>query len=191
MSEASDPWGEPLPDWDESARPVPPAFPEATPHDLAAGEHLRAVHDMFRGGLVTVGAVVDRVVGGEAGVGEARAAIHELGLAEAYQQLGSYCGQLCSAVQTHHGLEDAVLYPALRAADAELRPSLDRLALEHEVIHDVLVRLDATLVALVSEPARVDRLAAEFRQLRRLLESHFLYEEQAIGTALGVHRVMG
>ena len=179
-----------LPDWNDDERPAPPAFPDATPYEQAAGDHLRAIHEMFRRGLATVGAIVDRVVTGDAGVGEARAAIHDLGLAAAYQQLGSYCGQICSAVRTHHGIEDAFLYPQLRDADAALGLALDRLTLEHEVIHAVLVRLDGTLVELATEPGRADRLAAEFRRLRRLLESHFDYEEQAIGTALGVHRVM-
>lgn len=179
-----------LPEWDdESLRPDPPAYADATARDRAAGEHLRAIHDMYRRGLEAVGDVVDRVVDGRAGAGELRAAIHGLGLQEAYQALGSYCGQLCSAVRTHHSIEDRYLYPALRDADDALHAALDRLTHEHEVIHEVLVRLDRSVVAVMAEPSSAPGLAAEFRHLRVLLESHFAYEEAAIGTALGVHRI--
>jgi hypothetical protein len=179
-----------LPTWaDESLRPAPAAYPSATAYERASGAHLRAIHDMYRRGLQQVGEVVDAVAAGTADPGEARAAIHGLGLAQAYQALGSYCGQICSAVTAHHGIEDRFLYPALRAADADLLPALDRLAHEHEVIHQVLIRLDRTVVELAADPAQLPRLVTEFRHLRALLESHFDYEEAAIGTALGVHRI--
>ena len=181
---------EELPQWeDESRRPAPPSYPTATAYEKAAGEHLRAIHDMYRDGLAQVGDLVDRVAEGEAGPGEARAAIHALGLTEAYQVLGSYCGQICSAVTTHHTIKDRFLYPPLRSADDELGPALDRLAHEHEVIHQVLARLDRSVVAVTEDPGAAGRLVTEFRHLRRLLESHFAYEESAIGTALGVHRI--
>ncbi len=179
-----------MPVWeDESLRPAPPAYDEATAYERMAGEHLRAVHDMYRRGLETVSQVVDQVVDGRAGPEELRAAIHGLGLHEAYQLLGSYCGQICSAVRAHHGIEDRFLYPALREADGALHAALDRLTHEHEVIHEVLVALDRSVVEVMGAPDAAPRLAREFRHLRGLLESHFSYEEAAIGTALGVHRI--
>ena len=48
-------------------------------------------------------------------LGEARSGIHALGAP--VRTAGSWCGQLCRAVEQHHRIEDAVLYPALRAAD--------------------------------------------------------------------------
>lgn len=184
---------EELPTWDEAARPVPPEYPEAGPGQQLAGEHLRAVHEMYRGGLETVAAVVAAVVDGTAPVGQARAALHGLGLTEQYQRLGSFCGQICQAVRAHHAIEDTHLYPPLRAADDRLGPVLDRLDEEHVVVHDLLERLDASLVALAGAPSdltRLRRVVEEFRRLRELLLSHFTYEEDAIGTALGVHHVM-
>jgi hypothetical protein len=182
-----------LPGWDESQRPAPPSYPTATAGDLRAGDHLVAVHDMFRQGLASVAEVVARVVEGRAGVGEARAAVHALGLTETYQQLGSWCGQVCRAVTHHHQIEDAWVYPPLRSVDAGLHDVLDRLTHEHEVVHAVLERVDDTLVALAragdDDASAVDRLGREFTHLHALLLSHFRYEEDAIGTALGVHRI--
>ncbi|MEZ5093076.1 hemerythrin domain-containing protein [Nocardioides sp.] len=189
-----------LPRWaDESLRPPPVDYPAATAADHASGEHLRAIHDMYRRGLAQVGDLVELVAAGDADPAEARAALHGLGLTEAYQTLGSYCGQICSAVQTHHGIEDRFLYPPLRDADDALSATLDRLTHEHEVIHAVLVRLDGSVVRLArsadpgsgaaATPEAGAALVREFRHLRALLESHFRYEEDAIGTALGVHRI--
>lgn len=179
-----------LPEWDdERLRPLAPAYPDATAYDEMAGAHLRGIHDMYRRGLAAIGLIVDRVVAGDAAPGEARAAVHQLGLDRAYQQLGSYCGQLCTALRTHHMIEDVALYPQLRAAEQTLHATLDRLTHEHEVIHEVLERLDASLVAAVRDPAQLAGLATTYRHLRRLLESHFDYEEEAIGTALGVHGI--
>ncbi len=132
----------PLPLWDdEELRPHPVAYAGATAADRSAGEHLRAIHDMYRRGLAQVGDLIELVAAGEADPGAAREALHGLGLTEAYQTLGSSCGQICQAVTAHHGIEDRFLYPPLRAADAALTATLDRLGHEHEVIHAVLERI--------------------------------------------------
>ncbi len=188
-----------LPGWDEAARPHGAGYPDATPVEVARGDHLRQVHDMYRRGLAQVGDVLDQVKSGQLSVGEARGAVHALGVRVTFEQLGTFCGQLCQSVETHHGIEDAHLYPALRASDPALDPVLDRLDLEHRVIHDVLERFDRVLVAMTYGGAGSGGAAgaeglpdvhAHFEHLRGLLESHFVYEEDQIGTALGVHRVM-
>ncbi len=186
-----------LPTWDEAARPRGAGYPDATPAERSQGEHLRMVHDMYRRSLAQVSDVLDQVRSGRLSVGEARGAVHALGVRVTFAQLGSFCGQLCQSVETHHRIEDAHLYPALRAADSSLDPVLDRLDLEHRVIHDVLERFDRVLVALATAgdgggegEGGLPDVYAHFEHLRGLLESHFRYEEEQIGTALGVHRVM-
>lgn len=186
-----------LPSWDEAARPRGAGYPDATPAERSQGEHLRMVHDMYRRSLAQVGDVLDQVRSGELSVGDARGAVHALGVRVTFEQLGSFCGQLCQSVETHHRIEDAHLYPALRSADPALDPVLDRLDLEHRVIHDVLERFDRVLVAMATADdgpgageSGLPDVHAHFAHLRGLLESHFRYEEDQIGTALGVHRVM-
>lgn len=178
-----------LPTWDETARPPLVTYADAAPHAGTAAAHLRAIHDHYRHGLAVVSDVVDQVVAGAASVGEARAALHETGLTSAYQRLGSFCGQLCHAVTQHHMIEDVVLYPQLRAADRDLTATIDRLDHEHRVIHEVLERIDRTLVEFARDREHLDTLVGQVRHLRSMLESHFAYEEDAIGLALGVHRI--
>jgi hypothetical protein len=145
---------------------------------------------MYRRSLAQVAEVLERVRSGELSVGDARAAVHALGVHVTFEQLGAFCGQLCRSVEAHHSIEDAHLYPALRAAEEALTPVLDRLDLEHRVIHDVLTRFDEALVAMVrSGEGALASVDSHFTHLRGLLESHFRYEEEQIGTALAVHGV--
>lgn len=179
-----------LPGWDEATRPRIEPY-EATPAEHAQGDHLRMVHDAYRQGFVQVAATLAAAAAGTADAGDVRAAVHGTGLQAAYQRAGNFCGQLCTAIGTHHRIEDAFLYPALQAADpARMGEVLGRLSDEHDIVHAVLERLDAEAVALAADPSSITAVTAVFEHLRGLMESHFRYEEEQIGDALGVHRVM-
>ncbi len=185
---------DPLPRFDEDARPSAGAYAAVDDLSRAHGDHLRMIHDMYRDGLSRAAGVIAAVIEGSGGVGDARAAINGVGLATAYEQLGSFCGQLCRGIEVHHRIEDAHVYPALREADAGLGGVLDCLEGEHEVVHRMLQRLDGTLVRLVDKEAeddadRLEALQQEFTHLCDLLESHFRYEEEQLSAALGVHRI--
>ena len=87
--------------------------------------------------------------------------------------LGAFCESYCRAVSTHHMLEDRRLFPHLQAADASLSGVLDRLAQEHEVIADIVERIDAALVALVAaEPDGMTRVRDAVDLLTDALSSH-------------------
>ena len=170
-----------------------PAYTAASPMDRRVGEHLRMIHDNYRGGFAQVQQLVDGIVAGVGDVADVRAAVHQMGLSAAYQQLGSFCGQLCRAVEAHHRIEDAHLYPALRAADRSgehgLEPVLDRLAAEHLVVHEALETFDEIARGAQADPSRLAELAEAYAALRALVESHFAYEEEQIGLPLAVHGV--
>jgi len=196
-----------LPRIDEAARPfrhadaAGGAYAAATPAQQVQGDHLRQIHGMYRQGLAQLVEVVDQVVAGRAAIHDARSALHRVGLQQAYQQLGSFCGQMCQAVEAHHRIEDAYLYPALRAADPDgLYAVVDQLDDEHVVVHELLELLDASLVALATGPDdthetdphetdALDRLSVQVHHLRAQLESHFTYEEEQIGLPLAVHGI--
>ena len=184
------PTADDLPGWDEARRPVFDPGVRPTPAEQAQGDHLRIIHQMYRGGLEQVAEVIAEVVDGRADVADARAAVHGVGLRATYERLGSFCGQLCRAVEVHHRIEDAHLYPALRGADPMLGPVLNRLHDEHQVIHELLVRIDDTLLATSEGPDWVARISAEFTRMRSLLESHFGYEEDQLCGPLGIHEIL-
>jgi hypothetical protein len=57
---------------------------------------------------------------------------------------------------------------------------LDRLTEEHQVIHEVLERLDHALVATVAEPKRVVEVQEAVDLLTDTLLSHLSYEEREL-----------
>lgn len=174
-----------LPAWDESRRPHAQPPVGLTPAERARGRHLAAIHDMYRSHLAQVRLVLDRVDAQTLELGAARASVHAMGLRATYEQLGSFCGQACSMVEVHHTFEDVRMYPALRGADPGLGPVLDRLTEEHQVVHAVLVALDAELVALADQTDRLGRVRELFEHLETLLLSHFRYEEDELCDPLG------
>jgi hypothetical protein len=178
-----------LPTWDESARPPIVTFADPPPHAHGTQAHLRGIHDHYRGALRMVVETAEAAVAGQASAAEVREAVHAAGLTETYQRLGSWCGQLCQVLTQHHTIEDVVFSPQLKAADPGLAPTVDRLMHEHTVVHEVLERIDASAVEFSRDRAQVGRLLEEVRHLEALLLSHFAYEEEAVGLALGVHGV--
>jgi hypothetical protein len=169
--------------WDEEARPTGPAAdPDATYTERGrmAGRHLIEVHDHLRAELERVRSLVGQVAGGALDVGAARSEINEMTMRQNNWTLGAFCESYCRFVTMHHSLEDASLFPSLRRADPRLRPVLDRLSEEHQVIHDVLDRVDAALVATVSDPKGIAELSDVVDLLTGTLLSHLSYEERVL-----------
>jgi Hemerythrin HHE cation binding domain len=170
---------------------------EAVVSASRSAQFLVAVHDHLRAELARVVHVVQQVASGQLSPGEGRAEVHDLGMQRTYRAVGSFCGGYCQVVAVHHGIEDQRLFPDLADADSRLRPVLDRLGHEHEVIHDVLVAVDRALVRLVRGEGARDATApigpthlgpaaetAELLELvtrlETLLLSHLDYEESQL-----------
>jgi alkanesulfonate monooxygenase SsuD/methylene tetrahydromethanopterin reductase-like flavin-dependent oxidoreductase (luciferase family) len=169
--------------WDESKRPKGPA-PEAdavyTASGRALGRQLIGVHNHLRDELTKVRSIVKEVADGVLDVGEARSEINTMTMRQNNWSMGAYCESYCRLVTIHHTLEDTSLYPQLREGDARLGPVLDRLTEEHQVIHEVLERLDAALVATVAEPHRIGEVQKAVDLLTDTLLSHLSYEEHEL-----------
>ncbi|NUR85974.1 MAG: hemerythrin domain-containing protein [Nonomuraea sp.] len=86
------------------------------------------------------------------------------------RDLRSHCLAFCDALTRHHTGEDETGFPALARQFPELRPVLDQLTRDHEMITEILQRV-------ADDPAELDGLAA-------IMESHFVYEERKIVEAL-------
>lgn len=166
--------------WDESTRPKGPA-PEAdavyTASGRALGRQLVGVHNHLRDELTKVRSIIQQAADGMIGIGEARSEINTMTMRQNNWTMGAYCETYCRLVTIHHTLEDTSLYPQLREGDPRLGPVLDRLTEEHQVIHEVLERLDAALVATVAQPERITEVQKAVDLLTETLLSHLSYEE--------------
>lgn len=169
--------------WDESARPTGPApDPDRTytDHERATGKHLVDVHDMLRRELAQVRGLVDQVAAGQLDAGAARSQVNAMTMRQNSWTLGTYCQSYCRVVAGHHSLEDASVFPNLRSRDERLAPVLDRLEAEHHVIHDVLERVDAALVAMVQQDGDLTPVRDAVDLLTDTLLSHLSYEEREL-----------
>ncbi|NYF54390.1 hemerythrin domain-containing protein [Micromonospora purpureochromogenes] len=100
------------------------------------------------------------------------------------RDLRAHCLTFCSALTRHHTGEDGGAFRVLAEQAPQLRPVLDELAADHEVVAAVLRRVEE----LAADPAGVDGVRAELDGLSALLESHFVYEEKKLVAALNAVR---
>jgi hypothetical protein len=170
--------------WDEDARPVAPA-PESDADYPEAGRSLArelvAVHDHLRAELAQLRDMIAQVASGNLDPGTARSEISKLTMRQNQWTVGAYCESYCRLVGLHHTLEDTSLFTGLRRMDGRLAPVTGRLSEEHEVIAGLLSRVDAALVALVTDPVRgMPAVRASVDLLTDALLSHLSYEEQQL-----------
>jgi hypothetical protein len=176
--------------WDETTRPAGPQPPqEATysPLGRAIAGHLIGVHDHLRSELAQIRDLICQVRDSETGAAQARSAINRMTLRSNSWTLGAYCASYCRIVTGHHSLEDQAVFPHLRAREPGLGPVLDRLAGEHEIIHQVLEDVDAELVELLRNPGDFSRLQQAADLLTDVLLSHLAYEEAELVEPLARH----
>lgn len=169
--------------WDETARPTRPAPPPGaryTRGGRAASAELVAVHDMLRAELANVRDLIVQVQKGAIDAARARSELNQMTMRQNNWTMGAYCESYCRIVTQHHSLEDAAVFPHLRARDKGLGPVLDRLAEEHRVIHAVLDGVDHALVSYISQPGDTSELADAADLLTDTLLSHLAYEEREL-----------
>ncbi len=100
------------------------------------------------------------------------------GVREPGRPLAVDCLAFCAALTRHHTGEDAGAFPALAARFPELRPLLEKMAEDHELISGIVARIEEVAASGAPAPAgELDGLAA-------IMESHFSFEERRIRDAL-------
>ncbi|GAA4252407.1 LLM class flavin-dependent oxidoreductase [Dactylosporangium darangshiense] len=179
--------------WDESERPAGPDSDLSVRYSArqkASGQHLVDVHNHLREELAQVRDLVEQVAAGALDLGRARSMINTMAMRQNNWTLGTYCESYCRVVTTHHTIEDVSLFPRLRAADPRLVPVVDRLEAEHHVIAEVLERVDAALVAMVSDPDGITAVRGAVDLLTDTLLSHLSYEERELVEPLSRYNVM-
>lgn len=175
---------------DESTRPRAQPVGALTEQQRARGEHLVLIHDMFRRQVAAVRDVRNQLKAGQADVADLRGQINQLTMRRNYEQFGAFCAQYCQIVNVHHTIEDRHLFPALEAADPSLGDVLERLSLEHVIIHEVLVQLDHAALAMATDPDRFADVDTLVDLLERNLLSHLRYEEDQLVGPLGLHEIL-
>jgi len=170
--------------WDEDARPSGPAPEpgrEYSAEELATGQHLIEVHDGLRAELERLRGVLGEVEEGSADPEALRSFFNRMAIRQNNWTLGAFCQSYCRAVTGHHTLEDSSVFPHLGRADARLGPVLTRLGEEHEVISELLERIDTALVALVAgESEGMSQVRAAVDLVTAAMASHFSYEEREL-----------
>lgn len=139
------------------------------------------IHDHLRGELARVREAVVAICDGSADAAAARSLINRMTMRQNYWSVGAFCAAYCRVLSIHHTIEDDHMFGSLRSGDRSLAPVLERLSEEHEVIADLLDRLDRALVALVTggDAAAVEARAA-VDELCDVLLSHLAYEEEEL-----------
>jgi hypothetical protein len=138
----------------------------------AFGNQLIEIHIWLREELETLLADVDAYLAGAA--------------ADRPRELGAHCLAFCSAVSRHHTGEDVGAFVALGQRFPQLRPVLDELSRDHDLVASSLRRLTELLDGLTDQTDVVEarRMRAELGTLAALLETHFGYEERKLVAAL-------
>ncbi|MEU5864193.1 LLM class flavin-dependent oxidoreductase [Nonomuraea sp. NPDC047529] len=173
-----------IPDLDEAGRP---RTAERAPGPLPPGQarpcrRLVDVHDGYRAQLRQVRDAVEQVAA-------ETAAPHpdggRLAVRQNHWTLGVFCATFRRLLTVHHEIENDRTFPALTEHDPALESVVKKLEQEHEVIAELLARLDRACAELIADPARIDRVRAGVERLSQALASHFAYEEEELAEAVG------
>jgi hypothetical protein len=99
--------------------------------------------------------------------------------------LQTHCLAFCATLTAHHQGEDTALFTALLRERPDLAPTIANLVEDHGLIAAILTRV-AELAdrATGSRPPVFEAIGRELDGLAAIVESHFAYEERAIGAAL-------
>jgi hypothetical protein len=95
------------------------------------------------------------------------------------RDLRAHCLTFCSALDRHHNGENDGAFPRLAEQFPELRPVIEELRRDHRLVEASLRRLEALLDG--GNPVEV---RTELDSLAALMETHFVYEEKRIVSAL-------
>jgi hypothetical protein len=156
-----------------------------TDRGRAIFEELLWVHSIIRRDLATVEQLAADV--GEGLPGEAvQDALGELKTGGPLWQLKVNCLRYCSHVHAHHGAEDVLLFPALRAVDPSIDEVVDRLEADHVRVSDLLEVVEAAARALTDaegDDAR-QRVIDGLQDLHVHLLEHLDYEERHAGPTM-------
>lgn len=95
-----------------------------------------------------------------------------------------WCRGFCTALTRHHTAEDAVLFPELERRHPDLAEVLRRLRQDHGMIAHLVAGLEHALDRATDLAASRDAVGHHLDGVGAIMESHFRYEERALGEVL-------
>jgi hypothetical protein len=103
----------------------------------------------------------------------------------AESELQVHCLAFCSALTTHHEGEDGGMFTELLDARPDFAPVIQNLVDDHVAMATILRQVRALAEQAKTSPAEsLPKLQRELDGLAAIAESHFGYEERAVGAAL-------
>ncbi len=145
---------------------------------------LLMIHGMLREGLATVAVLADRAAAG-ADAADLAEDVAALTRDSELWRLRANCLYHCRFVHGHHSLEDAAVFPAVRAADPSIAADVDRLEADHRVIAEHLHAVEDAAAGLTDGlPGDRQRLVDSLRLLQTDLLDHLAREETLLRPVL-------
>jgi hypothetical protein len=175
---------------DEAARPKAPPVPAATDIHRRQGRQLAAIHRHYLIKMAQIAAVLARIDARDTPPEHLKQIVLSLDMAENFQAFGSLCGHECQILKFHHDIESTDMFPRIEAeGGGKFREIVAKLKSEHEVVHELIIRLGRAADALADDPgdANFAQAAAIFRKLEEVVRSHFGYEETELAEAIGYY----
>ncbi|WP_135503738.1 hemerythrin domain-containing protein [Roseovarius aestuariivivens] len=174
----------------EAARPKAPPVPEATGQHRRQGRQLAAIHRHYLNEMAQIGAVLTKIEAGDAPPEHLKRIVLSLDMAENMRLFGSLCGRECQVLKFHHDIESGDMFPRIEASGAgRFKAIIAKLRAEHDVVHELIIRLGRAADALVDDPSQENfaQTATTFRKLEEIVRSHFGYEEDELAEAIGYY----
>lgn len=175
---------------DSPDRPRMPPLPDATDAHRRQGRQLAAIHRGHLWQLARIGKVMERIQAGDSPPEDLAEIVLSLDMSQNFRAFGTLCGQECQMLTFHHDIEQQSMFPRLEATgNTALQAVVARLRAEHEVVHELLNRLERAAMALMHDANEENfaNAAAIFQQLKTVITSHFGYEEKEIEEAIGLY----
>lgn len=159
--------------------------PSPTPRGEAMVAELKWVHGMIRRDLATVRQLAADVQDGRPAA-EVTRGLRSLAARGPLWQLRINCLQYCHFVHSHHHLESAMLFPALRQANPALGPVVDQLEADHQRVSVLLDEVEAAAANLAAAEGAEARqaLSAALEALSTDLLAHLAFEEENVADTM-------
>jgi iron-sulfur cluster repair protein YtfE (RIC family) len=177
----------------DETRPKAPPIPGATMADRTAGRRLALIHDMHLEALDETMDMMRQVEAGEARIEEFAEHLDTLEMTKNYAKFGNLYGRECKFSDFHHTAEDTTIFPVIYANGSDgMRRVIARLAEEHVVIHELLVKLAGHVAAIRARPGpeTFSEAKATLLVLDQVVRSHFGYEQNQLEEAIGYYNAM-